>query len=113
MTDKPMNEAKRARLEAAGFKVGTIREFLELTPEENALVEIKLAMSNELRQRRQKQSLSQTDLANRLKSSQSRIAKMEAGEPGISFDLMLRALLAVGASREDVGRIISAHNTLL
>lgn len=103
-----MNEEKRARLEAAGFKIGTVAEFLELTPEENALVEIKLALSNDLRQRRRKQSLSQTDLADRLKSSQSRIAKIEAGDPSVSFDLLLRALLAVGASREDVGRTISA-----
>ena len=103
-----MDAAKRARLEAAGFQVGTTSDFLELTPEENALVEMKLALSADLRQRRQKQSLSQTDLANLLESSQSRVAKIEAGDPGVSFDLLIRALLAVGATREELGEVISA-----
>ena len=103
-----MNPKKRAQLENAGFKVGSVADFLELTPEENALVEIKLALSNSLRQKRQTQSLSQNDLAERLHSSQSRVAKMEAGEPGVSFDLLLRALLAVGATREELGDLIAS-----
>lgn len=102
-----MDAAKRARLEASGFKVGTVAEFLDLTPEENALIEVRLALSAALRQRRQTQSLSQSALARRLQSSQSRVAKMEAGDPTVSIDLLLRALLATGATREDVGQVIA------
>ena len=40
-----MDEEKKKRLEAKGWKVGTVAEFLELTPEEAMLVEIKLALS--------------------------------------------------------------------
>ncbi|BAZ87194.1 MULTISPECIES: transcriptional regulator, partial [Aphanizomenonaceae] len=40
-----MEQSKRELLETKGWKVGTVTEFLELTPEEAALVEIKLALS--------------------------------------------------------------------
>lgn len=103
-----MDAEKRARLEAAGFQIGTVSEFLGLTPEENAIIEIKLALSASLRQRRQTKSLSRAELAHRLKSSQSRIAKIESGDPGVSCDLLIRALLAVGATREELGKVIAA-----
>lgn len=102
----PIDSEKRARLEAAGFKIGTVTEFLELTPEESTLIEMKLALSRSLKQRRTAQHLSQTALATKLDSSQSRIAKMEAGDPGVSIDLLLRALLATGATRADIGQAI-------
>jgi DNA-binding transcriptional regulator YiaG len=102
-----MDAARRARLEAAGFKVGTVQEFLGLTSEENALIEVRLALSTALKDRRQAQNLTQTTLARRLRSSQSRVAKMEAGDPSVSLDLLLRALLATGATREEVGQVIA------
>jgi len=103
-----MESGKRARLEAAGFKVGTVQEFLGLTDEENALVEMRLSLSAAIRERRRIHHLSQVSLAKRLKSSQSRVAKIEAGDPSVSVDLMLKALLATGATREEVGAVISA-----
>jgi DNA-binding XRE family transcriptional regulator len=102
-----MDAAKRVRIEAAGFKVGTVQEFLGLTSEENALIEVRLALSVALKLRRQVAGLTQTSLARRLQSSQSRIAKMEAGDPSVSLDLLLRALLAAGATREEVGQVIA------
>jgi DNA-binding transcriptional regulator YiaG len=102
-----MDAAKKARLEAAGFKVGTVAEFLALSPEESALIEVRLALSTALRRRRQDLHLAQSTLAKRLRSSQSRVAKMEAGDPSVSIDLLLRALLATGATREEVGQVIS------
>jgi DNA-binding transcriptional regulator YiaG len=107
-----MDTAKRARLEAAGFRVGSVAEFLALTPEESALVEMKLALSAALKQQRQAQQLSQTALAKRLQSSQSRVAKMEAGDPSVSIDLLMRALLAAGATREELGKVIAAGSGL-
>ena len=52
-----VKKAKRARLEASGWKVGTVSEFLDLTPEESALIEIKLALSRKLRERRMKRRM--------------------------------------------------------
>jgi ribosome-binding protein aMBF1 (putative translation factor) len=69
-----MKRAKRKRLEATGWKVGSANDFPGLTPEEAAFVELKLTS---LKERRQRHGLSQSDLAKRLRSSQSRVAKME------------------------------------
>src|SRR5918911_761675 len=76
-----MNAAKRKRLEAAGWSVGSTADFLDLSPEEAAFVELKLRLSESLRRRRQSKKLSQAALAKKIKSSQSRVAKMEAGNP--------------------------------
>ncbi len=101
-----MDKAKRERLEAKGWKVGTVSDFLELTPEESALVEIKLALSRKLRQRRQEQ-MTQAELAEKIHSSQPRIAKAENGDRSVSIELLLRAILATGATARDIGDTIS------
>lgn len=101
-----MNNKKRARLQARGWRVGSAAEFLQLTPAEAAFVETKLALSRSLRQRRAAQNISQTTLAKRLKSSQSRVAKMEAADATVSIDLLLRGLFALGAKPRDVATAI-------
>jgi len=102
-----MKSAKRRRLEAKGWKFGTVREFLNLSEEEAAYIELKLALSKNLREVRRKKNLTQHELARRLKSSQSRVAKMEAGDPSVSLDLLIRSLLALGASRKHLAQILS------
>ena len=101
-----MKTAKRNRLEANGWKVSSAGKFLALTPDEAAFVETKLALSQSLRARRLAQQVSQAALAKRLKSSQSRVAKMEAADATVSIDLLLRALFALGAKRSDVADVI-------
>src|SRR5512137_2175940 len=101
-----MDEVKQARLEAKGWKVGTVTEFLDLTPEEAALIEIKLALSKSLRERREKQ-MTQSELAERIKSSQPRVAKAEGGDRSVSIELLMRAMLATGATPKDIGRVIA------
>ena len=102
-----MDARKRKRLEAAGWRVGSAADFLGLSAEEAALVETRLAVSSALRQRRERQGVTQAALAKRLRSSQSRVAKMEAGDPSVSLDLLIRALLAAGASRREVARALA------
>ena len=102
-----MNTAKKKRLESKGWKVGTAREFLNLSAEEAAYVELKLALSKNLQDYRRQKKLTQEELARRLKSSQSRIAKMEAGDPSVSLDLLVRSLLALGASRKRLAEMLS------
>jgi hypothetical protein len=103
-----MKAAKKNRLEAAGWKVGSTEEFLGLAPEEAALVSIRVALAGRLRDRRRKLGLSQVELARKLGSSQSRVAKMEAAEPDVSLDLLVRAMLATGAKPSEVGRALAA-----
>ena len=101
-----MRKDKKARLERAGWKVGEVKEFLGLSDVEAALVEFKLALSRGLRQRRTKRKLTQAELARLVHSSQSRVAKMQAGDPTVSIDLLVRSFLAMGATHRELGRII-------
>ena len=101
-----MKKSKKARLEAAGWTIGTPRDFLGLSAAEESLVEIRLALSESLRARRQAQHVTQVALAKRLKSSQSRVAKMEAGDPSVSMDLLFRSLIVLGAQPREIARAI-------
>src|SRR5215207_8017735 len=101
-----MNKTKRSRLEARGWRVGSAKDFLGLSPEEAALIETRLALSQALRRWRVAHGLTQGELARRLKSSQSRVAKMEAGDRTVSVDLLVKALFALGAKPRDVGRAL-------
>ena len=103
-----MNEEKRKRLEAKGWKLTSVAEFLELTPEENAIIELRLALSNALKQKRLEAKMTQEAFAKKLRSSQSRLAKMEAGDPSVSFDLLIRNLFATGIDKQKLGEIIAA-----
>jgi predicted transcriptional regulator len=102
-----MCRGKKGRLEAKGWRFGTAQEFLRLSDEETAYVELRLPLADSLRRRRQKRKLSQTDLAKLLHSSQSRVAKMEGGDPSVSIDLLIRSLLALGVANRDLARTIS------
>lgn len=102
-----MRKRKQRRLEAKGWKVGTVREFLGLSNEEAAYIELKIKLAEGLRQRRQQKGLSQLDLAAKLESSQSRVAKMEAGDPSVSLDLLIRSLIALGTTERELSQIIT------
>ena len=102
-----MKTAKRKRLAAKGWKIGSSTDFLGLSSEEAAYVELKLALSRNLQTTRKEKNLTQEELARLLKSSQSRIAKMEAGDPSVSLDLLVRSLLALGTSRKTLSRILA------
>ncbi len=101
-----MKKVKITRLEARGWRVGTAAQFLGLSAEEAALVETKVALSRALRRKRAALGLTQQQLARRLNSSQSRVAKMEAADRSVSVDLLLKGLFALGASPGDVGRTL-------
>lgn len=102
-----MRRAKRERLEKRGWRIGTVEDFLGLSPAEAAYVDLRLRLSETLRSKRRSRRLSQTQVARLLNSSQSRVAKMEGGDPSVSLDLLVRSLLTLGASRRDLGRAIS------
>jgi predicted XRE-type DNA-binding protein len=106
-----MEPTKRQKLEAAGWKVGSVTEFLQLSPEEEAIVEIRVSLSKYLKQLRQQQQLSQQKLAENISSSQSRVAKMEASDPSVSIDLLIKSLLALGAARTDIATAIAGLKT--
>jgi DNA-binding XRE family transcriptional regulator len=106
--DPTMDKRKRKKLESAGWTVAGTRQFLGLSKEEEAVVELKISLARAVRERRARRNLTQNELGRLLGSSQSRVAKMEAADPSVSIDLMIRSLLRMGASRKDVSRWVSA-----
>lgn len=102
-----MDKRKKERLAKKAWETGSVAEFLDLSADESAYIEMKLALSEKLRERRRRKKLTQAELAKAIESSQSRVAKMEAGDPTVSIDLLVKSLLALGVSRKELGRTIS------
>ena len=102
-----MNKKTEKRLREAGWNIGDAADFLELTAEEVAFIEMKLALSRSLRLEREKQGITQVAFAKLVGSSQSRVAKMEAGDSSVTIDLLMRALLALGLTKKDLSRIVA------
>ena len=103
-----MRKEKKKRLESKGWKIGSTKEFLALSDEESAYIELKTRLAEGVRQRRQQTGLTQLELAAKLQSSQSRVAKMEAGDRSVSVDLLVRSLLTVGMTRRELAKVIAA-----
>jgi len=102
-----MDKQKKKALESKGYMVSSVDTFLGLSREESEYIELKLALSQALTQRRKQSDLTQVQLAKILKSSQSRIAKLERGDPTVSLDLLVKSLLAMGATKKGIGKAIS------
>lgn len=104
-----MDTKKRKQLEDKGFRVGSAAEFLELTPEEETYIDIRLDISSLVKAQRVKRGWTQEQLARAIGSSQSRVAKIEGGDPGISLDLMIKALLRLGTSKKQIGKLLEGE----
>lgn len=101
--ENAVDKKTRQALKSAGYWVGDAEDFLQLTDEERRLVELRLAVSRAVRERLEASNMTQQQLAQKLRSSQSRIAKIEKAVPGVSLDLSFRALFAVGGGIESLG----------
>jgi len=104
-----MKASKRKKLEAAGWKIGSASEFLELSDAEEMLVNMKLALAANVKTLRQQKRMTQQELAKRIGSSQSRIAKMEVADRSVSMELFVRSLASLGASRTQIGKIVGTR----
>lgn len=101
-----MKSSKRRKLESKGWKVGSADDFLGLSREESEFIRVKLALARYLKVKRLEKHFSQTDFAQQIKSSQSRVAKMEQGDPSVSMDLLMHSLFALGTTRKELARVI-------
>jgi DNA-binding XRE family transcriptional regulator len=106
-----MREEKRRLLEQKGWRIGSVGDFLNLPAEEAAYIELRLRLASGLREYRQRRRLTQVGLARMVGSSQSRVAKMEAGDPSVTIDLLIRSLLVMGVSAGELARIIAVTGT--
>ena len=95
-----MTAKKRRPLKAAGWRVGDAAEFLGLSSDEKQLVEVRLTLALAIRRQRQDRGLSQKQLAERIGTSQPRIAKIEIAAVDVSLDQLVRAYIAAGGRIE-------------
>lgn len=102
-----MKKGKKEKLEQTGWVVGGTQDFLDLSDAEMALIDVRVSLAQALRHRRQQLKISQAAFAKRVGSSQSRVAKMEAGDPSVSIDLLIRSLITSGSSAEEIGKVIA------
>ncbi len=103
-----MRKGKRQRLEAAGWTVRSTQEFLGLTDAEAILVDIHAALAILVKEARAERRWTQTQLAQALGSSQSRVAKMEAADASVALDLMVRSLIVAGVSGARIGEAFAS-----
>jgi plasmid maintenance system antidote protein VapI len=104
--EEKMNKFARDSLKNHGYKIGDASEFLNLTDEESAFVEMKVSLAQFLLEKRKDNHLTQIEFAKLIRSSQSRVAKMEKGEPSVTIDLILRSLIALGTGPKEIARKI-------
>jgi DNA-binding XRE family transcriptional regulator len=102
-----MDKKKQKKLETAGWKVGTADDFLELSQVESDFIALKITLSEHLKTRRQSLRLTQKEFAGMIHSSQSRVAKMEAGDPGVTLDLLVKSLLTLNTPKEEIEKMFS------
>jgi len=105
-----MKASKKKKLEAAGWKVGSAAEFLELSDAEAMLVNMKVALAKKVRSMRQEKKITQQQLAKLIGSSQSRVAKLETADRSVSMELLIRSLLSMGATRSEIGAIVGSRS---
>jgi len=102
-----MKAPLRKKLEKAGWTIGDAKDFLDLSEEESAYVEIKIALTEAMIKARSQAGISQSELAKLMHSSQSRVAKMEAGDSSVSADLLIKALLYLGLGAQGVSKCMA------
>ena len=102
-----MDKMEKKKLESKGYKIGSAEDFLGLSKEEAEYIELKISLSQALAKQRKQKKLTQIQLAKILNSSQSRVAKMEKGDPTVSLDLLIKSLLAAGATKKNIAEAIN------
>ena len=99
---------EREAMVAAGYTVVTdVHDWLGLSTAESDFIYIKLDLRHLVRSARERAGLTQAQAARKLKSSQSRVSKMESGDPSVSLDLLVASALTLGATRDEVARAVA------
>jgi ribosome-binding protein aMBF1 (putative translation factor) len=102
-----LNNKRKKELETQGWKFGGFEDFLGISDDEFEYIEIKINLSEMVREFREGKGLSQADAAEILKSSQSWLAKIETADPTVSIDMQIKSLLALGATKQEIGQKIA------
>jgi DNA-binding transcriptional regulator YiaG len=104
--NKPKNSRKKADVKDHWVE-GSVQDFRQLSDADMEYIEMRLAASRYLKSIRQAQNMTQKMVAMKLHTSQSRLAKMEAGDSSVSLDLLFKSLFSLGVSRKKLVRALS------
>lgn len=100
-----MDAERKKKLEAAGWKFGDYADFLGMTPEEKAIVEIRLAATREMERLRAENPISQEELARRMGTKQPNVSKLFKNPGNATLDTLFRALLALGSTPKKIAAL--------
>ena len=89
-----------------GWVEGSVKDFLDLSDADVEYIELRRTLSRLLKNRRRKLHLTQVEVAARLQTSQSRVAKMEKADATVSSDLLLQSLFRLGLKRKELAGAI-------
>jgi DNA-binding XRE family transcriptional regulator len=107
-----MDSETRGYLEAEGHHMVTdVADWLGLSEAESDLIDLRLDLRRLVRFARERAGLTQAQAARKLKSSQSRLSKMESGDPSVSLDLLVTSALTLGATRQEVAAAVAGPAT--
>ena len=93
-----MTKEKIKKLESMGFKVTTTRDWLQLSVEDEKVVEMRVALAAELEKMRKEAGLTQAQLAKKLGTRQSGVARMINNPDTVTIDNLIKAMVSMGAS---------------
>ena len=100
-----MDAERKKKREAADWKFGDYADFLDMTPEEKAVVEIRLAATREMERLRAENPISQEELARRMGTKQPNVSKLFKNPGKATLDTLFRALLALGSTPKKIAAL--------
>lgn len=89
-----------------GWTEGSVQDLLGLTDDEAAIIEMRIRLARRVREKRRAHRVTQQELAQRIRSTQPRVARLEQADA--SLELLIRALFALGSTRKEIGRVLAA-----
>lgn len=102
-----MDARTKKALERAGWTHGSYADFLQLTPEEKMIVDMRIAATLELERQRRATRLSQAEVARRMGTRQPNVSALFRNPGGATLDTLCRALAAYGLGRREIAACLS------
>lgn len=91
-----MTEKKKKMLEANGYRVVDSADWLGLSNEEAQIVDMRVALAQELERVRKAKGVTQAELARRVGTKQSGVARMINNPDTSTMDNLIKGLIALG-----------------
>ena len=101
-----MKAKKKKALELAGYKMTDSVEWLELSPEEEAIVKIRVNFAMEIDRVCKERGITQQALAEKIGTRQSGVARMLNNPSKVTIDSLIKTLLVLGTPSKRIAALI-------